>query len=100
MSGKLPILLGLYLISLIAVHGQHRIDYRLGITGGPNANQIKKEQGGLNGIRWRYNAGITLEQRFSPTIALVYELIYSRQGKRLVLIIIRMRLLISKTSKS
>ena len=78
---KTLILSGLSLLfGLLTAHGQRMTTYRFGITGGLNANQIKND-GGLQGILWRYNVGISLEQRFSPAIALAYQLVYSRQGE-------------------
>lgn len=80
MKTKLSIVLALYLVSLLNAYGQSPITYRLGVIGGANASQIKNN-GGLQDILWRYNAGISLEQRFSPAVALAYELIYTRQGE-------------------
>ncbi|MCX6214583.1 porin family protein [Spirosoma sp.] len=80
MYKKLIILSGLYLLNNLPISGQHRIDYRFGLIGGLNAALIQKSTG-IQNIRWRYNMGLTLEQRFSPTVSLVYQLLYSRQGE-------------------
>jgi Outer membrane protein beta-barrel domain len=60
--------------------GQSTSAFRLGLIGGVNAGLIKN-QAGYQSILWRYNAGITVEQRFSPAIGLIYQLIYSKQGE-------------------
>lgn len=80
MIKRLIILAYLFSFSTIIVYGQNQPTYLLGITGGPNAALIQNSTG-LQNIRWRYNVGVSLEQRFSPAIAVVYQLLYSRQGE-------------------
>ena len=59
----------------------HSIRYRLGVTGGLNVGQVATPDAkNTSDLLWRYNGGLCLEQRFSPTIALIYQLQYVRQG--------------------
>lgn len=52
--------------------------YKIGLTGGVNAAQL--QQITSSHLSWQYNAGVALEQRFSTSIALSYQLLYSKQG--------------------
>ncbi|WP_461151975.1 porin family protein [Spirosoma pulveris] len=64
----------------LVTYGQPNITYQVGLTSGLNAALIKNNTG-LQKSRWTYNVGASLEQRFSPAVALVYQLLYSRQGE-------------------
>lgn len=64
---------------------QPGVTYKVGLTGGVNAAQLRQVMPQLQQIvrshlLWQYNAGLALEQRFSPHIALSYQLLYSKQG--------------------
>ena len=78
---KSLILISLFLMGSRVVFSQQKIDYRFGLIGGVNAGLIKANGIGYNSILWRYNIGISLEQRFSSALALVYQFTYSRQGE-------------------
>lgn len=69
-----------WLIGPLSCNAQATSSFRFGLTGGVNAGLIKN-YGGYQSILWRYNAGITAEQRFSGAISLASELIYSKQGE-------------------
>ncbi|WP_177236786.1 porin family protein [Spirosoma endophyticum] len=73
-------MIGLLLTNLFPIYGQHPIDYKLGLIGGVNAALIQNSTG-IQNIRWRYNLGLAIEQRFSPALGLVYQINYSRQGE-------------------
>lgn len=67
------------------VAAQPGVTYKVSLTGGVNAAQLRQELPPLlktvnSHLLWQYNAGIALEQRFSPHIALSYQLLYSKQG--------------------
>jgi hypothetical protein len=57
---------------------QPGISYKGGLTGGLNAAQL--QQVVRSGLLWQYNLGVILEQRFSRSVALAYQLLYSKQG--------------------
>lgn len=80
MKAKLSMVLALCLMSTVIAYSQTKINYRFGLTSGLNAALIKNSSG-IQSFRWSYNAGLSLEQRFSPSFALAYQLLYSRQGE-------------------
>ncbi len=82
MKTGLFIALGLCLINLSTVYGQSATTYRFGISSGLNATQIQRSLTPTD-LTWQYNAGGVLEQKFSPVIAIAYEILYSRQGSSL-----------------
>jgi len=63
----------------LTVYGQNGI--RVGITGGPNASQIKTHWY-LMGRLWRYNTGLAIAKPLSGNFSLSSELVYSREGSR------------------
>ncbi|MVM32136.1 outer membrane beta-barrel protein [Spirosoma sp. HMF4905] len=79
MKLKLCAFIGLYLTGSLNVRSQSVNSLRVGITTGLNAANVKTKDVYHN-LLWRYNLGITLEKRFSPAVALVSHLLYSRQG--------------------
>ncbi|RYE12479.1 MAG: PorT family protein [Sphingobacteriaceae bacterium] len=65
-------------MSTVIAYSQSKINYKFGLTSGVNAAQIKAST--LSNLFWQYNAGVVLEQRFSPAIAVAYQLSYAKQG--------------------
>jgi hypothetical protein len=65
-------------MSTVIAYSQSKTDYKFGLTSGVNAAQIKASS--LSNLFWQYNGGIVLEQRFSPLIAVAYQLLYAKQG--------------------
>lgn len=61
---------------------QSTTTYRFGITVGPNASYWNTERS-QSELLWRYQVGVTLEQRFSTALALSYRLVYNRLGGQL-----------------
>lgn len=72
-----------WLIGPTVCYAQSTSSFRFGLIGGINAGQINTPSlKTTSGLLWQYGVGVTTEQRFSPRIALVYELKYARQGSR------------------
>ena len=65
----------------MTANGQNTI--RFGITGGLNASDIKTSF--RSDILWKYNAGISFAKELSGNFSLASELVYSSQGRRLIL---------------
>lgn len=61
-------------------YGQSKI--RVGITGGPNASQIKTHTN-LTDLLWSYNVGLAFEKGLPGNFSLASELVYTRQGSSL-----------------
>ena len=81
MKAKLFVLIGVCWISLSAACGQTSITYRFGITSGVTASQIRIPLlSHSTDLLGRYTGGISLEQRFTPAIALIYQVSYTRLG--------------------
>lgn len=55
---------------------------RVGITGGPNASQIKTSTN-LTELLWSYNVGLAFEKGLLENLSLASELVYTRQGSSL-----------------
>lgn len=64
----------------IETYGQS--DIRIGITGGPNASQIKTSTN-LTDLLWSYNVGLAFEKEFKKDLSIASELVYTRQGSSL-----------------
>ncbi|GAB4027431.1 porin family protein [Spirosoma koreense] len=75
---KLALLSSMLLVSIGYTMAQSSVTYRLGVTAGVNAAQIKQAE--LSDLFWRYNAGLTLEQRFSSALTMAYQVLYAKQG--------------------
>lgn len=67
-----------WLLGLHLCEAQATSSFRLGLTGGLNAAQL--QQTNRSRILWRYNAGVTVEQRLSSVFAVAAHVLYSRQG--------------------
>lgn len=55
---------------------------RVGITGGPNASQIKTSTN-LTDLLWSYNVGLAFEKELKKDFSIASELVYTRQGSSL-----------------
>lgn len=55
---------------------------RVGITGGPNASQIKTSTN-LTDLLWSYNVGLAFEKGLKKDLSIASELVYTRQGSSL-----------------
>lgn len=72
---------GICLLSTLSLKAQSTIHYRFGLTSGIQAsNVVIPHFNNHNDLSLHYTGGISLEQQFSPALALSYQLLYSRLG--------------------